>query len=165
MRFASILFIMIIFNFSCVFGSELVPIDYQVICNEEIISKLVEIDVENILKTYEGFTIDKDYSNYKIILYIQKDINDRINPNGYSIAILHTSKLPLLWLARNLIENKNIDDKTKSFIANLAVREEGIVKHFNVAHVDNPTKTLFQILLKRVIDDFMTRYVQNSKSE
>lgn len=92
----------------------------------------------------------KDKADYEIvsklpaaelILYVNRDANDRVNPKGVSIAVAHVSNTVALFVANKLLidPRTKTDDPNPQGAAAALVRQEGNLDHLSVAHIDDPS--------------------------
>ena len=69
------------------------------------------------------------------MIYVNRDFNDDINPNGISLSIAHidTYRTPIIL---KVLENKEIKDKKESakLLASL-VKEHGLLNHLSSIHL------------------------------
>ena len=111
-------------------------VDFTVICDdEEIREKLTSMLRTEVMKNPD-LIWDAKLPARKLFLYAQKDINDRKNPNGWSFAISHVSNLPNQILAARLMKCDVPQCEEVKKLAYAMVKEEGMLKHMNVAHLD-----------------------------
>lgn len=101
--------------------------------------------------------VDKNgYSS--LIVYAEKTVNDPKNPNGYAIAIAHTNCYELKLAYQNL---KGINDEKVRAVRTVAERalrnDTGILRHLNVAHLDDLSAQKLDDFTKRIVSDFHDR--------
>jgi len=101
--------------------------------------------------------VDKNgYSS--LIVYAEKTVNDPKNPNGYAIAIAHTNCYELKLAYQNL---KGVNDEKVRAVRTVAERalrdDTGILRHLNVAHLDDLSAQKLDDFTKRIVSDFHDR--------
>lgn len=126
---------------------------YTVICDEPQLSAKIEAGVRSRLADAKKEITDT-YPAGKLFLYLQRDINDRKNPKGVSVAIAHVSNMQTAALALGSIQKKEpVSDQLAAML-----HEEGFLKHLSVAHIDEPSDEEIRILLDSVVKTFLSRY-------
>ncbi len=104
---------------------------YAVICDDAQLSAKIDAGIRSRLTLAKKDISDK-YPVGKLYLYLQRDINDKKNPQGVSIAIAHVSNLQTASLALGFIQKREPLSEQLSAM----LREEGFLKHISVAHID-----------------------------
>ena len=93
-----------------------------------------------------------------LIVYAQKTVNDSKNPNGYAIAVAHTNCYELKLAYQNLRGIKDEKVRAVRTVAERALREDtGILRHLNVAHLDELSDQKLNDFAKRIVADFHER--------
>ena len=93
-----------------------------------------------------------------MIVYAEKTVNDPKNPNGYAIAIAHTNCYELKLAYQNLpgIEDEKV--RAVRTVAERALRDDlGVLRHMNVAHLDELSGQKLDDLTKSIVSDFHER--------
>ena len=137
-------------------AAEAQRLSYSVICDDAQLSAKIDAGVRARLMLAKK-EISNNYPSGKLYLYLQRDVNDRKNTQGVSVAIAHVSNLQTASLALEVIQKK------ESVSAPLAamLREEGFLKHLSVAHIDNATDEEITLLLDSVVKTFLSKYSVN----
>jgi len=86
----------------------------------------------------------------------RKTINDDPkNPNGYAIAIAHTNCYELKLAYQNFLRNNNEKIRALRTITERALRDDaGLLRHINVAHLDELSGQKLDDFTKRMVSDF-----------
>jgi hypothetical protein len=129
-----------------------------VICDDAVAQKTIR---ESLLTQFRPLrdleVVDKNGFS-SLIVYAEKTVNDPKNPNGYAIAIAHTNSYELRLAYQNL---KGINDekvRTVRTVAERALRDDiGLLRHLNVAHLDELSGQKLDDLTKRIVSDFHER--------
>jgi hypothetical protein len=101
--------------------------------------------------------VDKNgYSS--LIVYAEKTVNDPKNPNGYAIAVAHTNCYELRLAYENLRGIKEEKVRAVRTVAERALRDDtGVLRHINVAHLDELSGQKLDDFAKRIVSDFYRR--------
>lgn len=129
---------------------------YAVICDDAQLSEKINAGVRSRLMLAKK-EISNNYPSGKLYLYLQRDINDRKNPQGVSVAIAHVSNMQTASLALEAVRKK------EAVTAPLAamLREEGFLQHLSVAHIDEASDDEIAGLLDSVVKTFISKYQAN----
>ena len=91
-------------------------------------------------------------------MYAEKTVTDPKNPSGYAIAIAHTNCYELRLTYQNL---KGIEDeklRAVRTVAERALRDDiGLLRHLNVAHLDELSGQKIDALTKSIVSNFHER--------
>ena len=129
-----------------------------VICDDPAAKKTIR---ESLLTQFRPLqdleVVDKNgYSS--LIVYAQKTVNDPKNPNGYTMAIAHTNCYELKLAYQNLRGINDEKVRAVRTVAERALREDtGILRHLNVAHLDELSDQKLNDFAKRIVADFHER--------
>ena len=93
-----------------------------------------------------------------LIVYAEKTVNDAKNPNGYAIAIAHTNCYELKLAYENLRGIDNVNVRAVRTVAERALRDDlGLLRHLNVAHLDELSAQKVDAVMKTIVSDFHER--------
>jgi hypothetical protein len=93
-----------------------------------------------------------------LIVYLEKTVNDAKNPNGYALAIAHTNGYELRLVHENLRGIDNVMVKAVRTVAERALRNDlGVLRHLNVAHLDELSAQKLDAVTKTLASDFHQR--------
>ena len=129
-----------------------------VICNDDAVKKMIH---ESLLTQFRPLgdleVVDKNGFS-SLLVYAEKTVNDPKNPNGYAFAIAHMNSYELRLAYQNL---RGIDDakvKAVRTVAERALRDDmGLLRHLNVAHLDELSSQKLDALTKSIVSDFHER--------
>lgn len=133
---------------------EAVRVDFTVICDDPLVQAKLAALIDGELKKDPEMIRDEKVPQRKLFLYAQKDINDRKNPNGWSFSIAHVSNVVNRILASRLDECQDVHCVDARRLTTMTAKEEGFLKHLNVAHVDELTDATMQQLVSAVFSSF-----------
>src|ERR1044071_2780386 len=133
-------------------------VNVVVICDDAVAQKTIRESVLAQFRPLEDLEVVDKNGFSSLILYAEKTINDPKNPNGYAIAVAHTNCYELKLAYQNL---KGInDEKVRAVrtVAERALREDtGILRHLNVAHLDELSGKKLDDFSERIVSDFRDR--------
>jgi mannose/fructose/N-acetylgalactosamine-specific phosphotransferase system component IIB len=129
-----------------------------VICDDAVAQKTIR---ESLLTQFHPLqdleVVDKNGFS-SLIVYAEKTVNDPKNPNGYAIAIAHTNCYELKLAYQNLKGINNEKVQAVRTVAERALRNDsGILRHLNVAHLDELSAKKLDDFSKRIVSDFHDR--------
>jgi hypothetical protein len=139
-----------------------VPVSIEVFGANEDAAKQLKHSLEDNIKAYSEVQVRNDkYPYMQLCVALQQDINDRKNPNGWSLAIVHLSNIDTVHVAEQLA--KSSDPKVKKVMPDIAnmIREQGFVRYINVAHIDEFSKENIDIVVSGIIGEFVKRVSNN----
>ena len=106
----------------------------------------------------QGLEVVDKHGYSSLIVYAEKTVNDRKNPNGYAIAIAHTNSYELRLAYENLRGIDDVKVRAVRTVAERALRDEiGLLRHLNVAHPDELSAQKLDAVTKRIVSDFHER--------
>ena len=147
--------IFVIYTLGClspVFAADKTRLAYAVICEDASLGKAIEAGIKQRLEKSD-IEIGDTAPRAKLILYIMRDENSRINSQGITIAITHVSNIPVLAIAAQTVK----DNKELSGLLIAMLREEGFVYHLSAAHLDSTSDSEIKILLDSVVKTFIQK--------
>jgi hypothetical protein len=129
-----------------------------VICDDPAAQKTIRESLLTHFRPLQDLEVVDRNGFSSLIVYAEKTVNDPKNPNGYAIAVAHTNCYELKLAYQNL---KGInDEKVRAVrtVAERALREDtGILRHLNVAHLDELSGNKLDDFSKRIVSDFHNR--------
>lgn len=134
--------------------AEALHVDYFVICEDPAVIARITQRIESHLKKSPELVRDEKTPKRKLYLYAQKDENDRKNPNGWSFAIAHVSNVGNRVLNNRLEECQDPHCVEAKKVSSVLAKEEGFLKHLNVAHIDELTDSTLDQLVSTVFETF-----------
>lgn len=134
-------------------GSETAVFGYAVICDEPAIALRLRSGIEARLATL-NVGVRQRFPNAKLIIYANRDRNDRRNTEGMSVAIAHVSNTMAAALALDAVQRKQPLPETLQAM----LREDGILMHLNVAHLTTASDAEIDRLLDQAVPVFVQKY-------
>jgi hypothetical protein len=129
-----------------------------VLCEDDDAKKMIRESLLTHLRSLPDFEVVDKNGYSSLLVYAEKTVNDPKNPNGYAIAIAHTNSYELRLAYENL---RGIDDakvRAVRTVAERALRDDtGLLRHLNVAHLDEPSRQKVDALTKTIVSDFHER--------
>jgi hypothetical protein len=128
-------------------------LSFAVICDDPQLAAKIEDGIRSRFADAKKETSNA-FPAGKLFLYLQRDLNDRKNPEGVSVAIAHVSNVQTAAYALGSIQRKEpVSDQLGAML-----REEGFLKHLSVAHLDEPSDEEIRMLLDSVVNTFFSKY-------
>lgn len=151
------IFSLLVFGLSISALAEPVTVSYSIICADEKVSAQLSNEIESRLSKAEGISISQRLSSYKLFVFAQQDVGDRINNKGWSFAIAHVDNTKSYYVASKLLDSNtpNIQELQEVLIS--MVQEEGFMKYLNVAHIDKLDDTNLLLLVDKITANFLDR--------
>jgi len=137
------------------YAADKTRISVQIVCNDrDATAKLANSFTQAFAKAQDYELVDK-LPQAKLMLYANKDVNSRKNPEGWSIAIAWTSNVQTYFLASKLNDSQQADAVAVKPIVTGMVNENGFIKNLTVAHVDDLSDTNVQALGELITAQFI----------
>ena len=93
-----------------------------------------------------------------LIVYAEKTVNNPKNPDGYAFAIAHTNCYELKLAYQNLRGINEEKVRAVRTVAERALRADiGLLRHLNVANLDELSPQKLDALTKNIVSDFHER--------
>jgi hypothetical protein len=129
-----------------------------VICDDAAAKKMIRESLLSHFRPLQDLEVVDKNGYSSLIVYAEKTVNDPKNPNGYAIAIAHTNCYELKLAYQNL---KGINDEKVRAVRTVAERalrdDTGVLRHINVAHLDELSGQKLDDFTKRIVSDFHDR--------
>jgi hypothetical protein len=133
-------------------------VNVVVLCDDAAAQKMIRESLLTHLRSLPDLEVVDKNGFSSLVLYAEKTVNDPKNPNGYAIAIAHTNGYELRLAYQNL---RGIDDekvRAVRTVAERALRDDlGVLRHLNVAHLDELSAKKVDALTKSIVSDFHER--------
>jgi hypothetical protein len=157
--------VLVVVALVCGFSSNMVAkeesntaVTVVVICDDEAAKKVIRESLLTHFRPLEDLEVVDKNGFSSLLVYAEKTVNDPKNPNGYAFAIAHTNSYELRLAYQNL---RGIDDakaKAVRTVAERALRDDmGVLRHLNVAHLDELSNQKLDALTKSIVSDFQQR--------
>ena len=129
-----------------------------VICDDAAAQKAIRESLLKHFRPLQNFEVVDKNGFSSLIVYAEKTVNDPKNPNGYTIAIAHTNCYELKLAYQNLRGINDEKVRAVRTVAERALRDDtGILRHLNVAHLDELSAQKLDEFTKRIVSDFHDR--------
>jgi hypothetical protein len=129
-----------------------------VICDDDAAKKMIQESLLTHLRPLQDLGVVDKNGFSSLIVYAEKTVNDPKNPNGYAIAIAHTSSYELRLAYQNLKGINGEKVRAVRTVAERALRDDiGLLRHLNVAHLDELSAQKLDALTKTIVSDFHER--------
>lgn len=129
-----------------------------VICDDADAQKTIRESLLTHFRPLQDIEVVDKNGYSSLIVYAEKTVNDPKTPNGYAIAIAHTNCYELKLAYQNL---KGISDEKVRAVRTVAERalrnDTCVLRHLNVAHLDELSGQKLDDLTKRIVSDFHDR--------
>lgn len=136
-------------------NTKAIKVSLSVVCSNSTAKELLSKAIITRLNSNKNLKITNKYPESKLFIYAQQDKNDRVNPKGWSFAVVHVSNMNSYVLASKLLKiNKPAVQSLKTSFINL-IKEEGFLRYMNVAHIDKLNKST----LSKIADNFVSEFV------
>jgi len=139
------------------YAADPVRVSASISCDDKAAAQKLAAAIDGELSKANGFQIVDKLPQSKLILYANKDVNDRKNPNGWSIAISHASNVETYFLASKLLQSEQSDAVAAKPILTQMVNEQGFITYLNVAHLDELTDANVAIFAHSVVTTFLSK--------
>jgi hypothetical protein len=129
-----------------------------VICDDAAAKKMIRESLLTHFRPLQDLEVVDRNGFSSLIVYAEKTVNDPKNPNGYAIAIAHTNCYELKLAYQNLRGINDEKVRAVRTVAERALREDtGVLRHLNVAHLDELSGQKLDDFAKRIVTDFHER--------
>jgi hypothetical protein len=129
-----------------------------VLCEDAAAQKMIRESLLAHFRSLSDLEVVDKHGYSSLIVYAEKTVNDRKNPNGYALAIAHTNSYELRLAYENLGGIDNVIVKAVRTAAERALRQDlGVLRHLNVAHLDELSREKVDAVTKTIVSDFHER--------
>jgi hypothetical protein len=129
-----------------------------VLCDDATAQKTIRESLLTHFRPLQDLEVVDKNGYSSLIVYAEKTVNDPKNPNGYAIAIAHTNCYEVRLAYQNL---RGINDEKVRAVRSVAERalrdDTGVLRHLNVAHLDELSGQKLDDFTKRIVSDFHDR--------
>lgn len=155
-KFRSLLLLLSLVAPSYLWAGEPLKVAYQVVCDDSAASEKLSAAVEENFKKF-NLEVTERLPRAKLFIYAQRDVNDRVNVDGWSFAIVHASNTPTYFVAAKLISSETpAVNEVKPALLSM-VREDGFLTYMNVAHADRLTPENIAQIIQSAVKSFAER--------
>jgi hypothetical protein len=129
-----------------------------VLCEDDGAKKMIRESLLTHLRSLPDLEVVDKNGYSSLLVYAEKTVNDPKNPNGYAIAIAHTNSYELRLAYENLRGSDDVKVRAVRTVAERALRDDtGLLRHLNVAHLDELSRQKVDALTKTIVSDFHER--------
>ena len=129
-----------------------------VLCEDAAAQKMIRESLLTHFRPLKDLDVVDKHAYSSLIVYAEKTVNDPKNPNGYALAIAHTNSYELRLAYENLRGIDNVMVKAVRSVAERALRQDlGVLRHLNVAHLDELSAQKLDAVTKTIVSDFYER--------
>jgi hypothetical protein len=129
-----------------------------VLCDDAAAKKMIHDSLLTHLRPLQDLEVVDKNGFSSLIFYAEKTVNDPKNPNGYAIAVAHTNGYELRLAYQNLRGIEDAKVRAVRTVAERALRDDlGVLRHLNVAHLDELSREKLDALTKSIVSDFHER--------
>jgi len=129
-----------------------------VLCEDAGAQKMIRESLLAHFRSLSELEVVDKHAYSSLIVYAEKTVNDPKNPNGYAIAVAHTNSYELRLAYENLRGIDNVMVKAVRTVAESALRQDlGLLRHLNVAHLDELSREKVDAVTKTLVSDFHER--------
>jgi hypothetical protein len=133
-------------------------IAYLVVCDDDKAHQLISKAIESKLKK-ANLEVTEKLPKAKLIVYAQKDTNDRVNPEGWSFAISHVSNYATYFVAAKLLDTQYPEVKQAEPAIMDMLKHDGFLTYINVGHIDKLNEQTVSKLSEGIVQEFAKRVV------
>jgi len=155
-KFKSLLLLLALVTPAFLWAAEPLKVAYQIVCDDSAVSERLSAAVEANFKKFNLEVTDR-LPRAKLFIYAQRDVNDRVNVDGWSFAIVHASNAATYFVAAKLISSEApAVNEVKPALLSM-VRENGFLTYMNVAHADRLTSENIDQITQSAVRSFAER--------
>ena len=132
------------------------PIAFRVLCADPVLAAKFSKDIGEVLSSRSGYSIDPKGAEQELIVYVNQDVNSRVNTKGVSVAIVHVSRLFQFYLGYKLLIEKPTADSDVQGALRKLLEEESLL-HISVAHLDEPSDDQIEIVSRSIAATFLDK--------
>ncbi len=103
------------------------------------------------------FRIEQTVPGLKLVIYVQQDVNDRKNPDGWTIAFAFATNAPTFAIAQKVLQGKGENNDALRSIVSPLLNEKGFLTYLSAAHLDELSDNSIKVLAAGVTDLFAKR--------
>lgn len=134
-----------------------VRVSVSVSADDKVVGEKLAGAVNAELSKATGYLVVDKLPQATLVLYANRDVNSRKNPDGWSISIIHVSNVDTYFLASKLLQSQQSDALAVKPMLNQMVNEPGFVTHVNVAHFDEMSDANVAAMAHMVVANFLAK--------
>ena len=135
-----------------------------VICDGDAAKKMIRDSLLKHLRALRDLEVVEKGGYSSLIVYAEKTVHDPRNPNGYVFAVAHINSYELRLAYKNLRGIDDVKVQAVRSVVERALRDDtGLLRHINVAHLDELPNEKLDELTKRLVSDFHQRQKETDR--
>ena len=133
-------------------------VNVVVICDDAAAQKMIRESLLTHFRPLKDLEVVDKNGFSSLIVYAEKTVNNPKNPDGYAFAIAHTNCYELKLAYQNLRGINEEKVRAVRTVAERALRADiGLLRHLNVANLDELSPQKLDALTKTIVSDFHER--------
>ena len=147
----------LLLNFSFFFQLNAEPKNIGLLIFSDTSQKIANKLKSEILKEFDnlGFLSTKSASK-QLVIYVNRDFNDDINPNGISLSIAHIDAYHVPIVLK-VLENEEVKNKELLGLLAPLIKEHGFLKHLSSVHLSKGNDDQVIIASKSIVKTFISK--------
>ena len=135
--------------------TQAIAVQVDVICPVHSVGQPLLAALQQDLKT-DGYVHGKPWPMVRLFVYAAPSVNNRKNPQGWSIAVAHTFFEPMLAAAFHLLKGKNHAAPTgpTGQLFNMLIHSQGALTYLGVINIDHLDQKKIPLLAGNIINTF-----------
>jgi hypothetical protein len=117
-------------------GADKTPVWLTMVSDNKKVGATVTAAATEEFRKHTDFEGSQKLPLATLFLYVNQDVNDTKNPDGWSIAIAHAENVESLTLASRLIDSRDETAKALKPVLITIINKPGFLAHLSVAHLD-----------------------------
>jgi hypothetical protein len=152
-NFLSIIFLTVLFTGNAFAETN----SFGLLISSDVSKNISDKFKSEILKEFEkkNFLFSKSATK-QLVIYINRDSNDDINPNGISLSIGHIDGYHVPVILDVLKEHKENDKELTRLLAPL-IQEYGFLKHLSSVHLSTGDEGQIVVASKSIVEIFISK--------
>ena len=144
-------------------AAEKIPVSMTVVCADKAVGDRFTAAMTEQFKKHIDYELSSKLPRAMLYVYVNQDVNDAQNPNGWSIAIAHINNQTIQYVVGSLLSRDDEAIKRLQPLLIGMVNDPGQLTHLNVAHIDRMSDENVRILVESVVASFfekISKYVK-----
>lgn len=129
-----------------------------VLCDDAAAQKMIRESLLKQFRPLQDLEVVEKNGFSSLIVYAEKTVNDPKNPDDYAFGFAHTNCYELKLAYQNLRGINDEKVRAVRTVAERALRDDiGLLRHLNVAHLDELSSQKLDALTKNIVSNFHER--------
>ena len=137
------------------FAADKIRISVSISCNDHDAAGRLAAAFTRAFAKAPDYELVDTLPQAKLVLYANRDANNRKNPDGWSIAIARVSNVQSYFAASKLADTQQADALAVKAVISGMLTEDGFLKSLNVAHLDDLSDANVEALAQAVSAAFL----------